>query len=141
MFLAAGQFHPALADVGIEPLRQGADEGFGVGGFKRAPDFLLGGLAATNDLGKLPTLSTSGGNLVFTFVRDQASETGDVSAVIEVGTNLGAWPLTYPVPNDPVAANPGVTVVDNGNGTDTVTLTIPQSPDARKFARLNVVVQ
>lgn len=109
-------------------------------GVPNGVEYLLGGLATTNDIDKLPTLATTGGNVVFTFVRDQDAKTGDVTATIEVGTNLATWPSSYAVPNDPVVANPGVTVVDNGDGTDTVTLTIPQAPDAKKFARLVVVV-
>ncbi|MEO5912613.1 MAG: autotransporter-associated beta strand repeat-containing protein [Luteolibacter sp.] len=109
-------------------------------GVANGVEYLLGGLATTNDLGKLPGLSLNGGDLVFTFVRKQDSETPDTTAKIEVGTSLASWPASYAVPNNPVAANPGVTVVDNGNGTDTITLRVPQAPDAKKFARLVVNV-
>ena len=43
------------------------------------------------------------------------------------------------MPNTPTAGPP-VAVVDNGDGTDTVTLTVAQAPDAKKFARLKVVI-
>lgn len=33
-----------------------------------------------------------------------------------------------------------VSVTDNGLGGDVITLTLPQAPDVRKFARLNAVV-
>lgn len=103
-------------------------------------EYVLGGLSTTNDLGKLPAASVSGGNLVFTFVRDQDSKTPDTTVVIEVGTTLAAWPATYTVGNDTAGSSAGVTVTDNGNGTDTVTLTVTQAPDAKKFARLKVTI-
>ena len=41
----------------------------------------------------------------------------------EVGTDLATWPTGYSVP-DTVTAGPPVAVVDNLDGTDTVTLTV-----------------
>ena len=42
LFLAAGEFHAALADVGHELLGEIADKGFGVGCFQGDPHFLIG---------------------------------------------------------------------------------------------------
>ena len=64
----------------------------------------------------------------------------DVALAIEVGTTLTAWPDVYPVPGAPASNNPGVTVVDNLDGTDTITLTLPMSPEAAIFARLVVAI-
>ena len=99
---------------------------------------MLGGDKDANDLDKLPQISTSGGDLVFTFQRDQA--TTDVLVEIEVGTDLETWPLTFTVLANTEAQEAGVTVIDNlGNpGFDTVSLTVVQAPDAKKFARLTV---
>ena len=112
-------------------------------GVSNGLEYVLGGTALTNDLSKLPTVSTSGGNLVFTFERDQQSIKPDTTVVIEVGTDLVTWPGSYPVPDSATGpVNPGVTVVKDSPvaGKDTVTLTIPQTPDTVKFARLKVVV-
>lgn len=114
-------------------------------GVSNAVEFVLGGLAATKDLGKLPVFATSGGNATFTFQRAQSSIDPKTSTIIEVGTNLATWdtaPSPYTVPDGAAANNPGVTVVKDSPsvGTDTVTLTVPQSPDAKKFARLKVVI-
>jgi hypothetical protein len=104
-------------------------------------EYVLGGTSGTNDLAKLPKPTTTGGNLVFTFERDQDSIDGTTSVAIELGTTLDAWPDSYPVPATAVSNNPGVTVVkDSPAGFDTVTLSVPQAPDARKFARLKVTV-
>jgi fibronectin-binding autotransporter adhesin len=106
-------------------------------GVSNGVEWVLGGSATTNDLGKLPTLSTAGGNFTFTFFRDQDSKTADTAVSIQVGTNLDTW-TTYPVP-DSGTLGP-VTVTDNGNGTDTVILVVTQAPDPKKFGRLNVTI-
>jgi autotransporter-associated beta strand protein len=115
------------------------DDDFDGDGVSNALEFVLGGLATTNDLGKLPVAATSGTNMTFSFVRKQSSIDPATSVTIEVGTTLATWPDSYSVPDGPTAGPP-VAVVDNLNGTDSVTLTLPQSPDARKFARLKVVI-
>ncbi|MEO5716091.1 MAG: autotransporter-associated beta strand repeat-containing protein [Luteolibacter sp.] len=112
-------------------------DGDGVG---NGVEFVLGGLASTNDLTKLPAPTIVGSNLLFTFVRDDAAAASPGTTVqIEVGTTLAAWPDVYTVGVDTASSTAGVTVTDNGT-TDTVTLTIPRAPDAAKFARLKVKV-
>jgi fibronectin-binding autotransporter adhesin len=119
----------------------GPNEDYDGDGVSNAVEFVLGGSAATNDLGKLPVLATSGGNMTFSFVRDQASIEATTAVSIEVGTDLASWPASYSVPDGAAENVPGVTVVKNSpSGFDTVTLTVPQSPDAKKFARLKVVI-
>ena len=113
-------------------------------GVTNAVEFVLGGTSATNDLDKLPVAATSGTDMTFTFVRDETSVEASTAVTIEVSTDLVNWnsgSSPYAVPNADTAGpvNPGVTVVDNG-ATHTVTLTIPQAPDTKKFARLKVVI-
>jgi hypothetical protein len=111
-------------------------------GVSNGAEYVLGGTISTNDLAKLPGISTTpGGDMLFTFKRDQASIDGSTILEIEVGTTLGAWPNTYTVPAGAVANNPGVTVEkDSPAGFDTITLTLDQDPDEAKFARLKVTV-
>ena len=108
-------------------------------GVANGVEYVLGGSGTTNDIGKLPVLSTTGGNLIFTFIREQASIAGASTFEIQVGDNLVSWPATYPVPGTEVAANPGVSVQKNipAPGKDTVTLTLPLS-DLTKFVRLKI---
>lgn len=113
----------------------GANDDYDNDGVSNGVEYVLGGSAATNDAGKLPTISVTGGNLVFTFVRKQASDTPDATTAIEVGTNLATWPQTFTV-----GTSPEVSVTPNGNGTDTVTLTLGQAADPKKFARLTVSI-
>ena len=120
---------------------QNPDDDFDEDGVSNAVEFVLGGDKDTKDLGKLPTISTEGTDMLFTFVRDQESIDASTAATIEVGTTLAAWPDSYSVPDTDTGGvvNPGVTVV-SGAGTDTVTLRIPKGADTEKFARLKVVI-
>jgi hypothetical protein len=114
-------------------------------GVANAIEFILGGLAITNDLGKLPTLGNSGGNMTFTFDRATNSiDPGKTTVAIEVSTDLATWtalPSPYIVPDTATGpVNPGVMVVeDTSPGFDSVTLTLPQDA-AGKFARLKVTI-
>lgn len=110
-------------------------------GVANGVEYILGGNSSTKDSAKLPQLTTSGGNMILTFIRDQASIGGGTTLAIETGTNLTTWPAIYLVPDGASANNPGVTVVKNTPlaGKDTVTLTLPLSSGALRFARLKVV--
>ena len=110
-------------------------------GVSNAVEYVLGGTATTKDLGKLPAISTVGGNVIFTFNRAQASIDGTTNVTIEVGTDLATWPNTFAIPDGASTNNPGVSVEkDTSLGFDTVTLSIPQQPGPGKFARLKVLV-
>lgn len=99
---------------------------------------MLGGDKDTKDHGKLPAVATPGTNITFTFVRDRDSADPSANVTIEVGTNLSTWPDVFTVGANTAASSAGLTVTDSGNGTDTITLTLPQSPNTKKFARLKV---
>ena len=77
---------------------------------------------------------------MFTFYRDQDSKTSDVAVSIQVGTTLASWPASFTVGYDTASSSAGVTVTDHGDGTDEIILTVAQAPDAKKFARLVVMV-
>jgi hypothetical protein len=121
-------------------LGSNADGDFDSDGVPNAIEFVLGGDKNTQDLGKLPTATTDGSNMTFTFVRDRDSVDSRVSVAIEVGTALGVWPNVFTVGGNTAGSTAGVSVIDNGNGTDTITLTLPKAPDNKKFARLKVAI-
>jgi autotransporter-associated beta strand protein len=110
-------------------------------GIANGVEWVLGGNPATGmDVGKLPVVSTDATNMVFSFKRVQESKVAGTTVVIEVGTALDAWPTVYTVGNDTAGSTAGVTVTDNLDGTDTITLTVAKGADTEKFARLKVTV-
>ncbi len=114
-----------------------ASDDYDKDGVSNGIEYVLGGLSSTNDLGKLPAVSTSGGNFIFTFQRKQ-NTAADTTVKIDVSTTLVSWPSVYTVSTTTATSTAGVTVTDNLDGTDTVTLTLTQAPDVAKFARLEV---
>jgi hypothetical protein len=110
-------------------------------GISNGAEYLLGGTAFTNDAAKLPAISTSGGNALFTFQRDQTSISASTVVTIQVGTTLLSWPDSYLVGSDTATSSAGVTVIKGVPvGFDTITLSVPPSPDTKKFIRLSVTV-
>ena len=110
-------------------------------GVANGVEYFIGGTAFTRDLGRLPTASITGNDVIFSFIRDQASIDGIATVRIEVGDSLSAWPVSYPVPTIAAAENPGVTVVKDfpSAGYDTITLTLPRTLNGNQFTRLKVV--
>ena len=112
-------------------------------GVTNAVEFVLGGTSLTKDLEKLPEVSTSGGNMTVTFERAIDSIDPKTALFIETSTDLATWntaPSPYTVPDVAIVGPPVTVVEDTSVGFDTVTLTVPQAPDAKKFARLKVVI-
>ncbi len=108
-------------------------------GVLNAVEYVLGGDVLTNDLSKLPVISSSGENILFTFQRTQTSINATTALLIQVGTTLHAWPDNYTVGADTATSSDGVTVLKGfPAGFDTVTLSVPKAPDLQKFIRLNV---
>lgn len=105
-----------------------------------AIEFILGGDKDTNDSAKLPTLAVSDGDILFTFVRDRNSVGAGVNLAVVVSSNLLTWPDEYIVGADTASSSPGISVTDNLDGTDTITLTVNQALDDMKFARLKVSI-
>ncbi len=123
--------HPALSDKTAT-----ADPDFD--GIPNVLEYILGGDPSQPNSAIAPTITTSGGNLVFTFNRSDASETADITLIVEAGTNLTQWPETYIVsPGTPTA---GVLIQENQSALDTITVTIPQGTKPNKFARLRAIV-
>jgi hypothetical protein len=113
---------------------------FDFDGLADAVEYVLGTSPTANSANSAPTVALVGGNMVFTFTRDDASMTPDTAVAVETSTTLagGSWTV-YDVGADTASSDPGITVTDNG-ATDTITLTVPVSPDMVKFARLKVTV-
>jgi autotransporter-associated beta strand protein len=112
-------------------------------GVTNAVEFVLGGTSLTKDLDKLPEVSASGVNMTVTFKRAVSSIDPKTAVLIETSTDLATWntaPSPYTVPDTAIVGPPVTVVEDTPVGFDTVTLSVPQAPDAKKFARLKVVI-
>ena len=110
-------------------------------GVRNGIEYLLGGTGFTKDASLLPTTSLSGANILFSFKRIQSSINANTIVTIQAGSTLQAWPGSYNVGTDSAGSSAGVTVVKGVPvGYDTVTLSIPRAPDAKKFFRLNVSI-
>ena len=110
-------------------------------GVNNAIEFLLGGDVATNDLSKLPEVTMTATDMIFTFERKRSSIDGITGCTIEVGTTLTGWPTIYTVGSNTAGSTAGVVVTENSPaGFDTITLTVPIGSDPKKFARLKANV-
>ncbi len=87
-----------------------------------------------------PAVRVAGNDMMFTFRRDDASETPEVTVTVESGTNLIAWPDVFVIGANTAASSPGVTVAENGSAPDTITVAIPVGTTQALFARLKVTI-
>ena len=124
--------------VANAPSGSSADD-FDKDGISNGIEFLLGGDKDTNDLAKLPTMSTTATHWVFRFRRIRSSVSGVNSCVIDAGDSLNVWQQSYTVAATTALSTPGITIQENDpSGFDTVTLSIPKLGSDKKFARLRV---
>jgi autotransporter-associated beta strand protein len=114
-----------------------AADDFDGDGVSNGIEFYLGGDKNTNDLAKLPQMTTTATHWVFSFTRKRSSVPGVSSCVIEVGDTLTTWPGQYLVDS----ATPGITIEENTpTDFDKITLSIPKNAAPQTFARLKLTV-
>jgi hypothetical protein len=104
-----------------------------------AVEYILGANPATPDRWNRPAATADANDMIFTFLRDDVSETPDVTLTVESGADLVTWPVVFNIGRDTAASSPGVSILENGTAPDTITVTIPQRPPAL-FARLKVTI-
>jgi autotransporter-associated beta strand protein len=115
-------------------------------GLSNLLEFVLGGDPTISQAGIAPTTSVSGGNLVLTFKRSDASELSPaVTVKVELSTDLtfstAADDITIGPADDPgpIAPSGASYTVSNSGGFDTITVTIPQGAAPAKFARVKAI--
>jgi autotransporter-associated beta strand protein len=111
------------------------EQDYDLDGVANGIEWVVGGTKDTNDASKLPVVTLTPTQMVFTFRRVLASKTPDTTVSIEVGTTLASWPDSYDV-----ETAPEVTVVSSDAESETLALTVPRGTDTAKFARLVVVI-
>lgn len=105
-------------------------------GVSNAVEYVLGGDPTVPSQAGLPSGSAIGDNLVFSFPREDDSETADILLEVQYGNDLSGWTSVTIG-----AASAGiVTIEENDAAPDLVTVTIPKDGDPAKFARLKVTV-
>jgi len=109
-------------------------------GIPNVLEYVFGGDPSRSSEGGLHPALLSGGDLVFSFDRADRSESPDLTILVEAGTRLGTWPEVFTVGSTSALSSPGVTVVENGDSADTVTVRIPRGSAGSKFARLRAVL-
>jgi fibronectin-binding autotransporter adhesin len=102
-------------------------------GISNLLEYALGGAPLGSSQSILPQGAVTGGNLVFTFKRSDASEI-DTTQVVQYGSDLAGWTDV----NIGAASAGVVTIVENADAEDDVTVTIPMGANTKLFARLAV---
>jgi autotransporter-associated beta strand protein len=80
----------------------------------------------------------TGDNLTVTFHRDDLSEELGLVLAVEAGSSLGSWPQVYLIGDSTDTSSPGVSVEENDDAPDTITVTIPTNGSPTIFARVKV---
>ena len=104
-------------------------------GISNLLEFVLGGNPLVSSTDKLPELDASGTNFVFTFQREDDSE-AEVVLTFQHGTDLAGW---TDVAIDADGNAPVVTVTENADAPDDITVTIPKGTETEIFGRLRAV--
>ncbi len=127
--------------AGAHANNQAAHLDFDKDGVANGIEYLLGGTSATNDIAKLPTLSTTGGDRVFRFIRSHGSMDPNNTVTIQTSENLHDWPNSHNVPDEEGTTPAGITVEKNAPavGQDTITFILPSSA-TETFVRLKISV-
>jgi fibronectin-binding autotransporter adhesin len=100
-------------------------------GVSNIVEFVLNGNPESGAATNAPTVSSSGGNLAFTYTRRDDAEY--LNPVVEFDADLqGTWTSAQD------GVNCSITVQENDADPDTVTVSIPQGANSRLFARLVV---
>jgi hypothetical protein len=98
-------------------------------GLQTLTEYLLGGEPKVSDPGKLPTVSREDDVLTVRYARVQGLT--DVTAQVETSFDLEVWMSDGGQVNE-------VSVVDNGDGTETVTIQDTNADARARYARLRV---
>lgn len=80
----------------------------------------------------------TGDNLTVTFHRDDLSEELGLVLAVEAGSSLGSWPQVFLIGDSTETSSPGVSVEENDDAPDTITVTIPTNGSPTFFARVKV---
>jgi autotransporter-associated beta strand protein len=105
-------------------------------GISNVLEFVLGGNPLSTSTTILPTASVSGNDFIYTFKRTDFSES-DRILYVQFSTDLNDWSESHNVSsNSSVSGSATITVAENGNADDTITVTRPKGTATQLFARI-----
>ena len=118
----------------VSSIETGDDDNDGI---ENVLEYILGGDPTAADLSIIPNGATNGANYELTFTRSDDSET-DATTTVQFGSDLTAFPTT----TETVPAASGTvgsvtfTIVENDDGDDDVTASIPHGGATEFFGRV-----
>lgn len=116
-----------------------AEADFDQDGIKDALEFVLGSDPKVNSTSGITTQDV-GDDFIFTFSRDDRSETTDLTLFVEAGGTIQSWPQVFEIKDTAANSTAGVAITENADAADTITVTIPKNGAEKLFARIKVVV-
>ncbi len=130
----------AFTSPALSPSGAAADADFD--GLSNAVEYVIGGDPRVSSQVGRPNSSVAAGVITFSFNREDSSETPDVTTIVQVSNDLVDWTTepSYTVGATTATSTAGVVVAENAGAPDTITVTIPNTSAAKKFARLSVVI-
>ena len=108
-------------------------------GMTNLTEFYFDGNPLASDQAILPQAALETGYLVLTFKRRDDAEADVASQSVQYGGTLASW-TTTPInaANSTDANGVIITVVENGSGTDDITVKIPRNSATKLFGRIEV---
>lgn len=111
-------------------------------GIPNGVEFVLGGNPQSSITPHPAKATFRDGNMVLTLAREDRSETPDVTLKVETSTDLVNWTTNFFFIGSSTAhgSSRGVTIAENGDAPDSITVEIPHAGNDRVFARLKVTI-
>ena len=130
-WLSAAGIQGGVAEAGSDPDSDGTSN---------AMEFIFGGNPVLKDDPSTVAYAVTPDDLIFSFVRQDAAESPDVTLRVEAGTSPGTMSDSYLIGPSTGASGAGVQVQENGAAPDLITVAIPRNGSGAKFARLKVTI-
>jgi autotransporter-associated beta strand protein len=130
-------FFTWAASLGLNP---SPDQDSDADGLSNALEYILGTDPKIWNLNPVSYRVGPNQELILSFPRSDAAETPDVAMEVHASPDLKAWPLTFQVASTSISTDSQVTIAENGNADDLVTVVIPNPGQTRLYGCLCVTI-